>query len=169
MLAHSLEGSLVAYQVGGLLKAVLVTGPDYAALAERLVADGARLIGRGMLSLRLGVALYDRPFLFVPHTIIDEAGARFRSELVFDWLRLRAYDMPRSEVFGVDARGREDQVFARDVDVESGPIVVGGPDESPVYVVCRIGVAQLPPRFAAALTTCTVHDPPDVRRVVESA
>ncbi len=169
MLTHSLEGSLVAYEVGGLLKAALIAGPDDAALAERLVADGARLIDQGTFRLRLGVALYDRPFLFVPHTIIDEAGALFRSELVFDWLRLRAYDMPRSEVFGVNARGKEDQVFARDVDVESSPIVVGGPDESPVYVVCRIGAAQLPPRFAMALTTCASHDPPDVRKTVESA
>jgi hypothetical protein len=169
VLAHSLEGSLVAYEVSGLLKAALVAGPDHAAQAERLIADGARLIAQGQLRLRLGVALYDRPFLFVPHTIIDEAGALFRGELVLDWLRLRAHDMPRSEVLGVNARGKDDQVFARDVDVESSPIVVGGPDESPVYVVCRIGAAQLPPRFTAALRACASHDPPDVRKTVESA
>ena len=169
MLTCQLEGTLVAYDVSGLLKAVLITGPDAASIAAQLQADGAQPIVQGALTLRLGVALYDRPFVFVPHSIIDEVGASIRGEAVFDWLRRMAYDMPRSEVFGVNARGREDQVFARDVDVESSPIVVGGPEASPVYVAARIGEAELPPRFAAALRVCASPDAPAVRKIVESA
>ena len=76
---------------------------------------------------------------------------------------------PRSEVFGVTARGEDDQVFARDVDVESSPIVVGGPEASPVYVVTLIGEARLPLRFASALKTLTVADLSEVRTIIASA
>ncbi|MGH2593509.1 MAG: hypothetical protein ACRDGG_08355, partial [Anaerolineae bacterium] len=163
------EGAIVAYAVNELLKGALVVGPGYPAIAARLVKDGAQPIAQGALTLRLGVALYDRPFFFIPHSIIDETGASIQGEVVFDWLRDTAYDMPRSEVFGVTARGKDDQVFARDVDVESSPIVVGGPEASPVYVVTLIGEARLPPRFAAALKTLAVVDLPEVRKIVESA
>jgi hypothetical protein len=163
------EGTITAYEVNALMKGVLLVGPGQADIAARLVDDGARLIAQGALTLRLGVALYDRPFIFVPHSIIDEVGASFQGEVVFDWLRRFAYDMPRSEVFGLNARGGEDQVFARDVDVESSPIVVGGPDASPVYVVAQIGEAVLPPRFVAALKTLTATNLPGVRRAVELA
>jgi len=169
ILTHQLEGAIVAYAVNDLLKGVLVVGPGYPAIAEQLVKDGAQSIAQGTLTLRLGVALYDRPFIFVPHSIIDEAGASIRGEVVFDWLRGMAYDMPRSEVFGVTARGKDDQVFARDVDVESSPIVVGGPEASPVYVVTLIGEARLPPRFASALKTLTVADLSEVRTIIASA
>ncbi len=169
MLTCQLEGTLVAYDVNGLLKAVLIVGPDDASIAGRLQADGARPVAQGALTLRLGVALYGPPFLFVPCSIIDEIGAPIAGEAVFDWLRRMAYDMPRSEVFGLNARGAEDQVFAREVDVESSPIVVGGPDASPVYVAAMLGAAELPTRFAAALRVCASPDPPEVREIVEAA
>ena len=163
------EGAIVVYTVNDLAKGVLLTGSSCATLAGRLIDDGARLSAQGALTLRLGVALYAPPFLFVPHSVIDERGAVFQGEIVFDWLRAMAYDMPRSEVFGVNARGRDDQVFARDIDLESSPIVVGGPDESPVYVAARVGATELPPRFVAALKACLSPDPLLVRKVIESA
>jgi hypothetical protein len=169
VITHQLEGIMVAYDVGGLMKAVLIAGPDAETIAARLRADGAQPIEAGRLRLRLGVALYDRPFLFVPHSVIDESGAVYRGEVTFDWLRARAYDLPRSEVFGLNARGQADQVFAREVDVESSPIVVGGPDTSPVYVATRVGLADLPPSFASALQVCVTTEPAAVRRMVESA
>ena len=168
ILTHQLDGAIVAYTVNALLKGVLVAGPGYADVAGQLVGDGAQPIVQGALTLRLGVALYAPPFVFVPHSIIDEAGASIRGEAVFDWLRESAYDMPRSEVFGLNARGQEDQIFARDVDVESSPIVVGGPDASLVYVAARIGEASLPPRFAAALKSLTNADVAKVRKIVEA-
>ncbi|HLF25868.1 MAG TPA: hypothetical protein VJG32_05995 [Anaerolineae bacterium] len=169
ILTYQLEGAIVAYTINALQKGVLIVGPDYRALIRQLQADGAQLIEQGGLTLRLGVALYDRPFLFVPHSIIDEAGGSLAGEAVFDWLRRMAYDMPRSEVFGVNARGKEDQVFAREVDVEVSPIVVGGPETSPVYVACVFGAAQLPPRFAAALKIAKSAEASEVRRIVEAA
>jgi hypothetical protein len=114
------------------------------------------------------VALFDRPFIFVPHSVIDERGASFQGEIVFDWLRLRAYEMPRSEVFGLNAQGMSDQVFAREVDVESSPIVVGGPETAPVYVAAVLGEAPLPPRFAQALRPLSVSRLSEVRPIVES-
>ena len=169
ILTHQLEGAIAAYEVNQLAKGVLISGPSYQEIAKQLQRDGARLIAEGAITLQLGVALYDRPFLFVPHSIIDEQGRTFRGEVVFDWIRASAYDMPRSEVFGVNARGKPDQVFAREVDVEISPIVVGGPDTAPVYVALRIGTAQLPPRFAAALKVAAASDVAQVRRLVESA
>jgi len=167
LVTQCVEGTIVAYATADLLKGVLVTGADCARIVESLLADGARLIGQGALTLRLGVALYDRPFVFVPHSVIDEAGRQFRGEVIFDWLRLAGYEMPRSEVFGLDARGREDQVFARDIDIESSPIVVGGPDEAAVFIARRIGEAALPPRFAQALVRLESAEPPAVRAAVE--
>jgi len=163
------EGAILAYAVGDLRKGVLAVGPQVEEFVDALVKDGAQPVTQGALTLRLGVALYDRPFLFLPHSVIDERGAAFQGDIVFDWLRAMAYDMPRSEVFGLNARGREDQVFARDVDVESGPVVVGGPDAAPVYVVARIGAVELTPRFASALKECVSADPAAVRKVVEAA
>jgi hypothetical protein len=168
MLVCQLEGSLVAYQINALTKGVLLAGPAHIELARRLVAEGAQLIEQSRLALRLGVALYDRPFLFIPQSIIDEAGRTFQGEIVFDWLRAQTYDMPRSEVFGVNAAGKPDQVFARDVDVESSPIVVGGPDASPLYIACLIGEAQLPPRFARALKSVPISQLNELRQILES-
>ncbi len=169
ILTHQLEGAIVAYTVNALMKGVLVAGPGYAEAAGQLVKDGAQWIAQGALRLRLGVALYGPPFLFVPHSIIDETGASIRGEAVFDWLRTTTYDMPRSEVFGLNARGQEDQIFARDVDVESSPIVVGGPEASPVYVAAQFGETRLPPRFALALRSLTISDWAEIRQIVESA
>jgi len=167
-LTHQLNGAIVAYNVRGLAKGVLVVGSDAASIARPLQADGARPIAQGALTLRLGVALYDRPFLFTPMLIIDEKGNTIEGEAVFDWLRANAYDLPRSEVFGIDARGREDQVFAREVDVESSPIVIGGPDAAPVYVAALIGWAELPLRFAAALKVVPAGERSAVRKFVET-
>lgn len=169
ILTHTLDGVVVAYDVKMLLKGVLIAGPDCAPIAQQLQADGAQLVAQGALTLRLGVTLYDRPFLFIPHLIVDETGRAFEGEIVFDWLRANAYDMPRSEVFGMDARGREAQVFARDVDVESSPIVVGGSNCAPVYVAAVMGRAALPPRFEAALKRLTPSSWADVRDLVVTA
>jgi hypothetical protein len=169
MLTVQLEGSLVAYEIDARLKGVLLAGREHARFAGRLVGDGAQLIEQGMLALRLGVALYDRPFLFIPQSIIDEAGRTYQGEVVFDWLPAQAYDMPRSEVFGVNAAGKPDQVFARDVDVESSPIVVGGPDAAPVYIARRVGEAHLPPRFARALKSVPISELVKLRQILESA
>lgn len=168
-ITHQLAGAIVAYDVDALLKGVLVVGPDYDRIVARLAESAAQLVAHGELMLRLSVALFDRPFLFAPHSISDEAGRSFRGEVIFDWLRLSGYDMPRSEVFGLDARGRENQVFARDIDIEAGPIVSGGPIESPVYVACLIGQATLPPRFASALKLLATIEPDEVRAAVAMA
>ena len=168
LFTHELNGVMVAYDVRGLTKGVLIVGPETAAIARRLQAEGARLIAQGALTLRLGVALYDRPFLFTPSLVIDELGNVIEGEAAFDWLRANAYDLPRSEVFGIDARGREDQVFAREVDVESSPIVIGGPDDAPVYVAALIGWTELPLRFAAALKVVPAFEGSEVRKFVEA-
>ena len=68
-----------------------------------------------------------------------------------------------------NARGQADQVFARDVDAESSPIVVGGPEATPVYVAARLGEVPLPPRFASALKAPASSDVDVVRQVVEAA
>jgi len=165
---HQVDGILVAYDLPEMTKGVLIVGPDADSIARRLQADGARWIEQGTLSLRLGVALYDRPFLFTPGRVIDENGRQVAGEAVFDWLRANAYVLPRSEVFGVDARGREGQVFAREVDVESSPIVIGGPEDAPVYVAALIGWAELPLRFAAALKVLPSEEV-EVRKFLEAA
>lgn len=169
IVTYSVEGTLVAYDDGHLIKAVLISAPDRDAIAARLMADGAQLIEQGTLTLRLGVALYDRPFVFVPHSIITEMGATVEGEMLFDWLRLKAYDQPRSEVFGVNARGEEDQVFAREIDVQDSPIVVGGPQDSAIYVALCICATELPPRYAARLRTVDAVDVAEVRRILEAA
>ena len=69
--------------------------------------------------------------------------------------------MPRSEVFGIDARGKDAQVFARDIDVEESPIVVYG---FGIWIVALIEIdptlgaevqqrdrSELPDRFQKAL------------------
>ena len=173
ILIHQLDGAIVAYDAKTLPKGVLIAGPDAASIVRQMLSDGlsdgARQIAQGALTLRLGVALYDRPFIFTPGFVIDEMGRTIEGEVVFDWLRLNAYDMPRSEVFGIDARGREDQVFARDVDVEAGPIVIGGPDGAPVFVAAVIGQVALPPRFTLALRALPGFAWTDIRKLIDAA
>ena len=53
----------------------------------------------------LGVSLFDRPFVFTPRSIITERNERIEGAAVFGWLPDGGYDMPRSEVFGLNARG----------------------------------------------------------------
>ena len=169
ILTHLVEATLVAYDDGHLLKGVLITAPDRDAIAARLIVDGAQLVEQGALTLRLGVALYDRPFVFVPHSIISEMGAIVEGEVLFDWLRAKAYDQPRSEVFGVNARGADDQVFAREIDLQESPIVVGGSEDAQVYVALCIGQVELPPRFAARLRVLAAANIADVRRTLATA
>lgn len=168
VITHQLKGAIVAYDDGQLIKGVLIVMARAAGIVTRLQEDGAQLVEQGLLTLRLGVALFDRPFIFVPHSIIDEKGATIKGELVFDWLRIRAYEQPRSEVFGINANGEEDQVFAREIDVEYDAIVVGGPRVSPVYLVAQVGITELPPRFEAVLRVPASFDAAHVRSVVES-
>jgi hypothetical protein len=119
--------------------------------------------------LRLGVALYDRPFVFVPHSIISEMGATVEGEVLFDWLRVKAYDQPRSEVFGVNAHGEDDQIFARAIDLQESPIVVGGPLAAQVYIALCVGAGHLPSRFAACLRMLVSADVADIRQILEAA
>jgi len=169
ILTHQLDGAIVGYDLELLTKGVLVTGPGFADVAARLVGDGSRLIQQGSLTLRLGVLLYAEPYLFIPQSIVDEVGQSFAGETVFDWFGANAYTMPRAQVFGIDAAGKNDMIFARDVDVESSPIVVGGPDASPVYVALGYGEASLPPRFAKALRPLPVEQLSEVQQRIASA
>ena len=169
ILTHQLDGAIVGYDLELLTKGVLVTGPGFADVAARLVGDGGRLIQQGSLTLRLGVLLYAEPYLFIPQSIVDEVGQTFAGETVFDWLSANAYTMPRAQVFGTHAAGKNDMIFARDVDVESSPIVVGGPDASPVYVAFVHGQTPFPPRFSKALRLLPAEQLPEVPRRIASA
>jgi len=166
---YQVDGALVGYDLELLTKGILVAGPGFAEVAARLVQDGGRLIQQGSLTLRLGVLLYAAPYLFVPQSIVDEVGQTFTGEIVFDWFRANAYTMPRAEVFGLNAAGQADMIFARDVDVESSPIVVGGDDASPVYVAFVHGEAPLSPRFAKALRRLSAEQLPEVQQRIPSA
>lgn len=169
LLAYQLDGAIVGYDLELLTKAVLVAGPGFADVAARLVRDGGRLIQQGWLTLRLGVLLYAEPYVFVPQSIVDEVGRTFAGEIVFDWFGANAYAMPRAEVFGINAAGKEDVIFARDVDVESSPIVVGGHDTSPVYLAFVYGQAPFPPRFAKALRSLPAEQLSEVQQRIASA
>ncbi len=69
--------------------------------------------------------------------------------------------MPRSEVFGRDVRGKDAQVFARDIDIEESPIAVYGHGTWIVAVVeidpalgaevDRLDRTELPDRLGGAL------------------
>jgi hypothetical protein len=169
ILTHQLDGAIVGYDLEFLTKGVLVTGPNFADVVARLVGDGGRLIQQGSLSLRLGVLLYAEPYLFIPQSIVDEVGQTFAGETIFDWFGANAYTMPRAQVFGTYAAGKKDMIFARDVDVESSPIVIGGSDASPVYVVFVHGQMSLPPRFSRAVRSLSAEQLPEVPRRIASA
>jgi hypothetical protein len=117
MIELTLDGICLEYD----FRAVVVTGMGAAEAAKR---SKWPILAQGEVELRLGVALFDRPFVFTPTRIITERQQTIEGEAVFDWLVEGCYRMPRSEVFGVDARGRDAQVFARDIDVEESPIAV---------------------------------------------
>lgn len=139
-------------------RAVIVTGSG----AEEVAARSKwPIIAQGEIDLHLGVALFDRPFIFTPTHIITERQQPIGGDAVFDWLSEGCYRMPRSEVFGRDVRGKDAQVFARDVDIEESPIVVYGPGTWIVAVVeidpalgaevHQFDRPELPDRFSRAL------------------
>jgi hypothetical protein len=120
MIELTLNGICLEYD----FRAVIVSG---AGAAEAAVRSKWPIAAQGEIDLQLGVALFDRPFIFTPTRIITERQQSIAGEVVFDWLMEGCYRMPRSEVFGLDVRGKEAQVFARDIDIEESPIAVYGP------------------------------------------
>lgn len=120
MIEFTLNGVCLEYD----FRALIVTG---AGAEEAAARSKWPIIAKGKIDLHLGVALFDRPYLFTPTRIITERQQSLEGEAVFDWLVEGCYRMPRSEVFGIDAFGSQDaQVFARDIDVEESPIAVYG-------------------------------------------
>ena len=120
MIELTLDGICLEYD----FRALIVSGTDVEEVAQR---SKWPVTAHGEIDLHLGVALFDRPFVFTPAHIITERQQSIEGEAVFDWLVEGCYRMPRSEVFGVDAFGGKDaQVFARDVDIEESPIAVYG-------------------------------------------
>ena len=153
-LTFTLNGICLTYD----FRALLLTGLPAEEVARQ---SGWSIAAQGELTLTLGVSLFDRPFVFTPRSIITERNQAIEGALVFDWLAERSYDMPRSEVFGLNARGDDDLVYAREIDVESSPIAVLG---SGVWVMGWVEIdpdltdqvetierASLPDRFRRAL------------------
>ena len=120
MIELTLNGICLEYD----FRALIVTG---AGAAEAATRSKWPIAAQGEINLHLGVALFDRPFIFTPARIVTERQQSIEGEAVFDWLVEGCYRMPRSEVFGRDVRGKEAQVFARDIDIEESPIAVYGP------------------------------------------
>jgi hypothetical protein len=154
MIEITLNGICLAHD----FRALIVTG---AGALEAAARSKWPIAAQGAINLHLGVALFDRPFVFTPTHIITERQQTIEREAVFDWLVEGCYRMPRSEVFGVDTHGKEAQVFARDVDVEESPIAVY---ENGTWIVAlveidptqgmeiqRLDRPELPARFQKAL------------------
>ncbi len=154
MIELALNGICLEYD----FRALIVTGTGAEEVARRWQWS---ISARGAIKLHLGVALFDRPFIFTPTRIITERQQTIDGAAVFDWLAEGCYRMPRSEVFGIDARGKEAQVFARDIDIEESPIAVYG---AGTWIVALIEIEQalgaeaqrierpeLPERFQTAL------------------
>ncbi len=156
MLELTVTGICLAYD----FRALMLTGPEDA-LAGIARRPGWKLAAQGEVGLHLGLALFDRPFVFSPTRLITERQQALEGEAVLDWLVEGCYRMPRSEVFGIDARGREAQVFARDIDIEESPIAVLGHGTWVVAVVeidpalgnqvQPLAGSALPQRFQKAL------------------
>jgi hypothetical protein len=154
MIELTLNGICLEYD----FRALIVTG---ASAEEAAARSKWPIAARGEIKLHLGVALFDRPFVFTPTRIITERQQTIEGEAVFDWLVEGCYRMPRSEVFGIDARGKDAQVFARDIDVEESPIVVyehgtwivalAEVDPALGAEVQRLDRSELPDRFRKAL------------------
>lgn len=154
MLSWIVTGICLEYD----FRALIVNGTGADEVVTRLKWP---VLARGAIELHLSVALFDRPFIFTPTRIITERQQTIDGEAVFDWLIEGCYRMPRSEVFGLDVRGKEAQVFARDIDVEESPFAVHGHGTWVVAVieidpalgaaVQRLDRAELPDRFARAV------------------
>jgi hypothetical protein len=154
MIEFTLNGICLEYD----FRAVIVSG---AGAAEAAARSKWPIVAQGEINLQLGVALFDRPFIFTPARLITERQQSIEGEAVFDWLVEGCYRMPRSEVFGLDVRGKEAQVFAREIDIEESPIAVYGPgtwivalveiDPTLGAEVQRLAGSELPDRFQKAL------------------
>ncbi len=152
---HTFTGLCLALD----FRALLLTGSGAEEVGAR---SGWKIAAQGEVNLHLGVALFDRPFVFTPRSLITERNQTIDGLAnVLEWLIDGAYSMPRSEVFGLNARGHETQVFAREIDVEASPIALLGhglwvmaqveidPDKG--SEITPIGKLSLPIRFRRAL------------------
>ena len=148
MLSWTVTGICLEYD----FRALIVTG---AGTEETAARSKWPIIARGEIDLHLGVALFDRSFVFTPKYIITERQQTVEGEVVFDWLVAGCYRMPRSEVFGVDARGKDAQVFARDIDVEESPIAVYG------YGTWIVALIEIDPGLGAAVQPLDRPELPD--------
>lgn len=154
-LTHTFTGLCLAFD----FRALLLTG---AGAKDVEVQSGWEIAARAEVTLHLGVSLFDRPFMFTPRSIITERNETIEGlSNVLAWLVDGAYSMPRSEVFGVNTRGHDAQIYAREIDVESSPIALLGnglwviaqveidPDKG--SEITPIGKLSLPLRFRRAL------------------
>ncbi len=117
MMSFTLSGLCLEYD----FRALILTGAGADDVAHRVKWP---ILAQGAIPLQIGVALFDRPFIFTPTHLITERQQTIEGEAVFDWLVDGCYRMPRSEVFGLDVHGQAAQVFARDIDIEESPIAV---------------------------------------------
>lgn len=162
-LSITLTGVCVAYD----FRALLLIGDGALDVAQRSKWE---IVAQGEVTLTLGVALFDRPFIFTPTRLVTERQQVLEGERIFDWLAEQGYAMPRSEVFGRNVRGREAQIFAREIDIEASPIAVcdygnwvialvtidaqrAAPDDLPLP-----DRPALPPRFDRALKAYRVGE-----------
>jgi hypothetical protein len=154
-IVHTFPGLCLAFD----FRALLLTGEG---AEDAAVRSGWTIAARDEVNLHLGVSLFDRPFVFTPRSIITERNQTIDGLTnVLAWLVDGAYSMPRSEVFGVNTRGHESQIFAREIDVEASPIAMLGhglwviahveidPDQGAEII--PIGKLSLPLRFRRAL------------------
>jgi hypothetical protein len=146
MIELTLDGICLEYD----FRALIATG---AGAAEAAARSKWPIAAQGEIRLHLGVALFDRPFVFTPTRIITEQQRPIAGEAVFDWLVEGCYRMPRSEVFGIDVQGKDAQVFARDVDIEESPIAVYG------HGTWIVALVEIDPALDAAAQS---HDWPEL-------
>ena len=128
----TLNGLCLAFD----FRALVLTGPHAEDAAKKMKWS---IAAQGEIQLELAVALFDRPFIFTPRSIITERNQTIEWPRLLDWLPDGGYQMPRSEVFGLDVRGRKAQVFARDIDLEASPIAVLG------YATWVMGLVEIDP------------------------
>jgi hypothetical protein len=154
MIELTLNGVCIEYD----FRALILTGAGAEEVATR---SKWMIAAQGEIDLHLGVALFDRPFVFTPTRVITERQQIIEGGAVFEWLTEGCYRMPRSEVFGLDIRGKDAQVFARDIDIEESPLAVFGHG---TWIVAAVEIdptlgaevhpldrPELPDRFGKAL------------------